>query len=126
MTDADMLAEIDVEGAEKRAEFVLAHYASDMCWRSCKTIVSVDVPALIARVRALEAQAAIGRLAQEYVDAVCAEHETETLGLDQEAFEAEWDRRWDVADAAYVRLREAASDWRRSWPACGRWEETGR
>ena len=65
-----------------------------------------DIEALIARVRALEAQAEIGRLAQEYVVAVNAEHETETLGLDQEAFEAEWDRRWDVADAAYERLRE--------------------
>lgn len=56
---------------------------------------------------ALEAQAAIGRLAEEYVLAVHAEHEVETLGLDQEAFGAEWERRWDVADAVYVRLREA-------------------
>ena len=66
-----------------------------------------DIEALIARVRALEAQAAIGRLAEEYVLAVHAEHEVETLGLDQEAFGAEWERRWDVADAVYVRLREA-------------------
>lgn len=66
-----------------------------------------DIEALIARVRALEAQAAIGRLAQEYVAAVHAEYEVETLGLDGEAFAAEWDRRWDVADAAYERLQEA-------------------
>ena len=65
-----------------------------------------DIPRLIAEVRALRTQVAIGRLAQEYVVAVNAEYEVETLGLDQEAFEAEWDRRWDVADAAYARLQE--------------------
>jgi hypothetical protein len=70
-------------------------------------LLNDDVPWLLSRVHALEAQAAIGRLAQEYVGAVCAEHETETLGLDDEAFGVEWERRWDVADAAYVRLREA-------------------
>jgi hypothetical protein len=65
-----------------------------------------DVPWLIARVRALEAQAAIGRLAQEYVVAINAEYETEILGLDEEAFGAEWERRWAVTDAAYERLQE--------------------
>jgi len=55
MTDK-WLEEIDIDGAEGRCEFVSAHYASDTCWRSCKTIVDVDLPALIARVRELEAR----------------------------------------------------------------------
>ena len=59
MTDEERLARIDIDGAEKRCEFVSAHYDSDTCWKSCKTIVDIDVPALIARVRALEAQAVL-------------------------------------------------------------------
>ena len=49
--------ELDLGGAQGRRDFVSAHYASNTCWKCCKTIVDNDVPLLIARVKTLETQA---------------------------------------------------------------------
>lgn len=108
--------ELDLGGAQGRRDFVSAHYASNTCWKSCKTIVDNDVPLLIARVRELQAQAAreaaVVEAAKKRAD---AEDALSVIDNSDRVFKPEWTQaRRDVTAAsdeldAALAAREAQS-----------------